>query len=274
MAKLVNTTPDPLFFIFYLHNVHNNYRWRGLKKEDELQPSERAEDPKVLVGEDPKLPTAHFTKLRNSYASGVKFADQNVKSILDFIDKTPRGKEAIVVLMSDHGEMLGEKFGLLIHGGRPYKERIMAPFAIRFGTRTKELKRLVNSNMVASTDLFPTIFSFLDLQPSPQALMDGKSLIDKTARGRNSVLTVRPNRLEPTFEMVASNSEGYKIYMRHPTFTNTIPPMNKDIFYKETTGMNVFDITDKDDNPIFVKNRLLQNAILTTRIGQLQNAES
>lgn len=48
--------------------------------------------------------------------------------------------------MADHGEMLGEKFQLLRHGGRGYRERIHAPIGIRFGTQSNKFKQLAKCN--------------------------------------------------------------------------------------------------------------------------------
>ena len=45
----------------------------------------------------------------SSYAACATFADAQVGRVLDALDKSPRGKETIVVLWSDHGFHLGEK---------------------------------------------------------------------------------------------------------------------------------------------------------------------
>ena len=44
-----------------------------------------------------------------SYAACASFADAQIGRVLDALDKSPRGKETIVVLWSDHGFHLGEK---------------------------------------------------------------------------------------------------------------------------------------------------------------------
>ena len=61
-----------------------------------------------MMGVDEDRPGSYQNFIR-SYAACVSFADAQVGRVLDALDKSPRGKETIVVLWSDHGFHLGEK---------------------------------------------------------------------------------------------------------------------------------------------------------------------
>lgn len=73
-----------------LHAAEAGRFWRGLADSDKLRPG------------------AWRDAVRH-YQAAAAFADAQIGRLLDALDATPRGRDTIIVLWSDHGYQLGEK---------------------------------------------------------------------------------------------------------------------------------------------------------------------
>ena len=106
-----------------------------------------------------------------AYQASATFADAQVGRLLDGLDKSPRGKDTIVVLWSDHGYHLGEKrhwekFALWEQTNRiPFI--IVAPGVTTPGSRCDRAVSLI--------DLYPTLNELCGLAEKPE--LDGQSLV-------------------------------------------------------------------------------------------------
>jgi arylsulfatase A-like enzyme len=125
------------------------------------------------------------------YQAAAAFADAQIGRLLDALDTTPRGRETIVVLWSDHGYQLGEKdcwekFTLWEKATRvPFL--IVAPGIAPPGRVCKR--------SVSLLDLYPTLVEICGL-PSPVEF-EGASLVPllrdpSAAWPRPAVMTYRP----------------------------------------------------------------------------------
>lgn len=109
--------------------------------------------------------------LSNLYDSGVAFADQQIGRLLDALDELGLSRHTLIVLTSDHGEMLGEH-GLATHLFL-YEENLMVPLIIA-DPRGRGAGRRVESQ-ARQIDILPTILELLD-RPLPEPI-DGQSLL-------------------------------------------------------------------------------------------------
>ncbi len=239
---------DPQLFFISLYNSHNHYRWRGLPPEKELKPSTSDISPENAIGgiRYSKRDGIDFTMLRNNYDNSVKFADVNFKMLMDYINSTQRGRESIVILMSDHGELLGEKENWIKHGNRPYRERIDGVMSFRFGKSAPQIAGL-RHRVFSTMDLFPTIIDYLGVKPSPSELMGGKSLLSDAPR--KSAISVRSSGMGAIYELVIAN-DRYKIFLTPLNYGNWKDDKDSETFYDSTRGFILFDITDLNDNPV------------------------
>ncbi len=106
------------------------------------------------------------------YAGEVTFADLWLGRFLDALADSPASADTMVLLMSDHGVLLGEHGFVGKTGSQSYREIIDVPLLIRdpSGRRAGE-----TSDYFASTyDVAPTVLSALGLRPPGR--MEGEDL--------------------------------------------------------------------------------------------------
>ena len=116
--------------------------------------------------------TPRSAKTRSDYDAEVTAADAVVGSFLDNLQSRGLYDDALIVFVSDHGEGLGDH-GEDEHGVFLYREIIAVPLLVKLPGNERAGESV--TQVVALTDIFPTILDVLDL-PAPAAL-DGQSLI-------------------------------------------------------------------------------------------------
>ncbi len=121
-----------------------------------------------------------------NYHALCKNADDNVGRILDYLDRSGLGDDTILVVTSDHGEMLGS------HGRRnkmvPYAEAIRVPVVLRWPGRIAANRR--SDTLQTPMDHFPTLAALAGLEVP--ADLDGvdlsSELLGGAAKPRAAVL--------------------------------------------------------------------------------------
>lgn len=109
---------------------------------------------------------------RRAYYGAISFVDEQVGLILDTLEETGLADDTVIVVCSDHGEMLGER-GLwykmnFFEGGSRVPLIVSAPG--RIAPRTVDAS-------VSLVDLFPTLLDLAGLEPDLAAPIDGRSLV-------------------------------------------------------------------------------------------------
>ena len=121
---------------------------------------------------------------RRAYYGAISFFDDQLGVILDTLQETGLAENTVVIVCSDHGEMLGER-GLwykmnFLEGGSRVPLIVSAPgFA----------PRAVDAS-VSLIDLFPTLLDLAGIEPELGAPIDGRSLVPhlEGAQGHDEVL--------------------------------------------------------------------------------------
>ena len=106
------------------------------------------------------------------YRANLRYADEALAHLLDGLREKGLYEEALIVVMSDHGEAFfgHQRFG---HNRTLYDDMVRIPLVMKFPARAKVLPRRIDA-LVETVDIIPTIFDFLDFEPSPQ--WEGESL--------------------------------------------------------------------------------------------------
>jgi arylsulfatase A-like enzyme len=111
-------------------------------------------------------------RLRRLYDIEIQYMDQQIGRVFDALEAAGRIEDTVVVVVSDHGQGLGDHdwwaHGIL------YEEQIRAPLIIRApgmpaGRRVPHVVRTV--------DIAPTILDLVDLDPDRLGNTDGLSLV-------------------------------------------------------------------------------------------------
>lgn len=93
------------------------------------------------------------------YDSELAYTDSQLGRLFDWMDKTGRFKDTMVVIMSDHGESLGER-GLYRHATQLYNEQTRVPMIVYV---PDQQPRMI-SDFVSTIDLGSTILSAAGIQ--------------------------------------------------------------------------------------------------------------
>ena len=137
-------TPEPFFLFYHLFEPHLPY--------------------------DP--PTAFTSPGRSPYDAEVAASDHLVGGLLNELTRLGLYDQSIVVLLSDHGEGLGDH-GEIEHGMLLYREVLQVPLIVKLPNNVSASRRVTRT--VGLTDVFPTLLELLGLQ-APEGL-DGRSLV-------------------------------------------------------------------------------------------------
>ncbi|MBI2711609.1 MAG: sulfatase-like hydrolase/transferase [Bdellovibrio sp.] len=209
------------FTVISLYNNHNPYKWGALARVD---PSY---GPKIMTSEKGHI---------RGYRQSVQSSELNFKRVLNLIKSLPGGEDSIVVLFSDHGECLKEHGGEVGHGGTPFKERIRTILSFHFGKRSNFHGVQSDDHFASTTDIFPTLFDFLDIQPAMKGpWISGRSLISGV---RTSVVSAQASQSNPTRKMILENKK-YKAWIN----------VDEGDFY-HSSSFKFEKLTDPNDNPI------------------------
>jgi choline-sulfatase len=128
-----------------------------------------------------EVPAEQVLAARRGYYAAVSFVDDRIRSVLDALELTGLADDTVVILASDHGELLGEH-GLWykmswLDGSSRVPLVVHAPGRFRAGRV---------SEAVSLLDLLPTVLELAGGFPdgAPAAPLDGRSLVPALAGGR------------------------------------------------------------------------------------------
>ena len=186
---LLLEAPRPSFVYLHTMDMHGPY----LPPRDLLSPDHRDADflsyfeflrvdrARVLAP-DAEL-GAGIENLRQRYAGELRFTDEHLGRLLRSLREAGRHDEALIWLLSDHGESFGER-GYAGHGGTNTTSSVLrVPLALK-PPRSWGLSPRAIVEPVSTYDLLPTTLSLLGL-PAP-ALAAGSDL-GPALRGEASV---------------------------------------------------------------------------------------
>ena len=173
-AAISASTERPRFDYVHLRRPHSpfdapaenlesfgvpGYSGSAAGTDEDITAHNRGERP--LKGDD-------LSQHRALYLANLRQADAELRRLLAAVDFD----ETLVVLLSDHGEALGEH-GLLGHNWRSYEEYVHIPFVLRQASLPAGL--LLDAP-VMTIDVLPTLADLFDL-PAGRLPLQGRSLV-------------------------------------------------------------------------------------------------
>jgi arylsulfatase A-like enzyme len=166
---------------FHPHRAYNpppRYRQMFAGDYDGTATSDPEFIMKVWKGEA-ELAQPDVDHLRGLYDGEVAFTDELVGRLVDWLDTMRILENTIVVITSDHGEILYEHERYFGHDIALYDECIMIPLIIY--SPTLEIGNPRVGELVQSLDIMPTLLEVLEIEP-PVGL-EGKSLLPLAGGG-------------------------------------------------------------------------------------------
>jgi hypothetical protein len=166
----LSASQKPAFLWYHNYDAHGPLkRWvlpdettRTWKRapESSISPHQRLDD---IV--DPEYYKA-------KYALAVEFADTQVGSLLEALDKSDRYDNALIVFVADHGEGFDEREVWFDHGTDAYAEQLHIPMVIKLPKNASAGTSV--ETMVSLIDVLPTVRNVLGM--SPKSGLDGGDL--------------------------------------------------------------------------------------------------
>jgi arylsulfatase A-like enzyme len=108
----------------------------------------------------------------DKYDTVIKWTDQEIGRLFDYLDKSGLTENTVVVLTGDHGEEF-EEHGGTHHGKTLYTESVGVPFIIH----VPGLKPGVRSEPVGHLDLMPTVLDLLGIYEKDWPRIYGRNLL-------------------------------------------------------------------------------------------------
>ena len=119
-------------------------------------------------------------KMLMAYDACIKYADDGIGRLLDYLDKIRISDEVLLIFTSDHGEAFGER-GFFDHH-TSYENIAHVPLIVRWPKRIPAGKTVEGYTLCV--DLMPTILDLCGL-PAPKDIC-GRSLVETIVRGKKS----------------------------------------------------------------------------------------
>jgi arylsulfatase A-like enzyme len=210
---------ERFFLVVHLFDAHGPYRPRA-PHTDRF----RAPDPGPVLDRIPHYqrlsdpegrPEVHLNGYVDRYDATIRYQDDQVGLLLDALDLD----RSVVVILSDHGETLGERYHPLDHGARVFDEQIRIPLIVHApGLEPRRVQDLVQT-----VDLLPTLLELLHVPAPPDLEVQGRSLVPLLQGQRIEPLSVfssavtlpkrydRSYRLKPGRQLHALRTERWKL---------------------------------------------------------------
>ncbi|MBU6280810.1 sulfatase [bacterium] len=174
VAQWIERQTDRLFLFVNVLDPHEPYD--PLPPLDTRFPTKQPDlGSSMTVAVDSGMPVeprmqAHFV---SQYDAEVVVADRAVGAVVNTLVRTGRYDDALVVVTSDHGELLGEH-GLAGHGQLPYEPEVHVPLVVKWPRQWRAGERV--RRRVSTRALFETILASLGIPPPTG--VDGRGLDD------------------------------------------------------------------------------------------------
>ncbi len=131
-----------------------------------------------------KFKLSDYGDYSSAYLNELLYMDSIIASILDELKATGLLDKTLVVITSDHGEMLGEKGGPIGHGWRVTPQLANVPLILM---DPEQQKYRVNPMIGSQVDLLPTVLEALGLPVPPGELYQGRSLYSPSSTAQRRI---------------------------------------------------------------------------------------
>lgn len=173
-------TEERFFLWLHLFDVHNWYFLRRLPKRYQDQIAQKPDPQKMSYWIeqqkiDPKLfPSEElmFQQL-SSYDLGLSYVDDTISDLFRFVSEKNFSGNTLWVILSDHGEGLGNH-NYLLHEKNLYQEQLRIPLLFYIAGEKQFQKRRIKTP-VSTVDLLTTLADLLDLKLPDNYRSDGRS---------------------------------------------------------------------------------------------------
>ena len=116
-------------------------------------------------------------RLRELYDAEIRFVDSQLERLFEFLGESEQSDDTVVVVTSDHGELLGEH-GLFTHALGSYEAELSIPLILHVPWRDEQGRRL--DQTAESIDVAPTLLALAGI--ARPASFVGRVLVSRDGR--------------------------------------------------------------------------------------------
>jgi len=157
--KEFNENGSPVFMFVHYFDTHTPYK-APEKYKKMFRPDSKLH--KFLKKKKVNLKQRHTIKKIAKYDAEIRFVDDQIKRLFEFLKDKELYEDSLIVLTADHGEGLGQHN--YYEHGKIYNEQIHIPLIIKLPADMKEQKKI--SKLASIMDILPTVMTVLDLPVS------------------------------------------------------------------------------------------------------------
>jgi arylsulfatase A-like enzyme len=237
--RLATPPAAPFFLLLHTYEAHNYLQgWQHELKQFDHGYRGRLRDKKTLFAEITEASAAGLSPADVQYASDlydgeIRRTDREIGAFLDWLRAQPWGRNTVLVLTADHGELFGEH-GLMHHFSVPYRAVTRVPLVVVTPNELHPGRRI--SEPVALADLLPTLlelaggkapagtagrslaplFASADSLPEKPTCSEGPGPSLQVRAGRWTYLTWLGQNREELYDVVADPKQQTNLAARLP----------------------------------------------------------
>jgi arylsulfatase A-like enzyme len=102
---------------------------------------------------------------RDMYDGGIVYSNQLLERVVEALRARSMLDQTVLVVLADHGEILGERGGFFGHGPTLYQEVVGVPLLVRYPPRIPAGVRVAQP--VSTVGVFATILDLAGIEPPP-----------------------------------------------------------------------------------------------------------
>lgn len=205
-------------------------------------------------------------QIRATYYGLINKVDHYFGALIDHLKKIGEYENTLIILTSDHGELMGDH-GLFGKRGY-YRESYHIPLIIRTPNQKKSNKGLIEDSITESVDIMPTILDWLDSSIPRQC--DGQSLLPFTrgnkpkkwrqeAHWEYEFYDVKSKTVESSLGLTMQDCKLNVIQSDRYMYVHfaALPPLFFDLSIDPKTNNNVINLPQYSDKVLEFSQRLL-----------------
>ena len=236
-CKLIEKISDKHFFLFLQNTeTHNNYV-RNIIEDENV---------------DDELYFNSIEKNKKNYELHLPATEKYLELILKKLNELKIDKKTILIILSDHGTSIGEKYGEKFYGVFLY-DYTLKIFTILY---IPNHQGKIIENQCSSVDIFPTI---LDLANSKSKTIDKKQ-----GTSLFSLISQTENDERETFAETGGLYGPWPSPEKHNVFC--LKHNGKKIIYNDTPG--TWEFYNLDDDPGEIKNIFDKNSEIVNKFQE------
>jgi arylsulfatase A-like enzyme len=152
-----NNKKSPFFLWLHYMDLHEPYSILNMNiKRKYSKNISRLTHAKLLTKQD--IGQEDIENIINIYDDKLRYVDENLKELFDFLENEKLTNNTAIILTSDHGQEFLDH-GHYGHSARFYDENIHIPL-ILFGP---EIEKQINDKLVSQIDITPTVLYFYNI---------------------------------------------------------------------------------------------------------------